>query len=56
MIQAESNLKLLHTSMLDMYKELEHIDMLSMGIKYQPYTVKPTVLCSAFWGFGSHMK
>ncbi len=26
----------------------EHIDMLSMGIQYQPYTVIPTVLSSVF--------
>jgi hypothetical protein len=31
---------------LDIYKVIEHIDMLSMGIQYQPYTVIPTLLGS----------
>ncbi len=41
MVEADSHLKLLPTSILDMYKAFEHIDMLSMGIQYQPYTVIP---------------
>jgi hypothetical protein len=32
MIEADSHLKLLPASMLDIYKVLEHIDMLSIGI------------------------
>ncbi len=32
MVEADSNIKLLPTSMLDMSKVFEHIDMLSMGI------------------------
>ncbi len=48
MVDADSNLKLLPTSKLDMYKVIEHIDMLSMGIQYQPYTVIPTLLGSDF--------
>ncbi len=31
MFEADSHLKLLATSMLDMYKVFEHIDMLSIG-------------------------
>jgi hypothetical protein len=31
MVEADSHLKLLPTSMLDMYKVFEHIDMLSIG-------------------------
>ena len=48
MVEAESHLKLLPTSILDMYKVIEHIDMLSMGIQYQSYTVIPTLLGSDF--------
>jgi hypothetical protein len=32
MVEADSYLKLLPASILDMYKASEHIDMLSMGI------------------------
>jgi hypothetical protein len=44
MVETYSHLKLLPTSILDMYKVFEHIDMLSMGMQYQPYTVIPTLL------------
>ncbi len=44
MVEADGHLKLLPTSLLDIYKVIEHIDMLSMGIQYQPYTVIPTLL------------
>jgi hypothetical protein len=44
MVEADSHLKLLPTSILDIYKVIEHIDMLSIGIQYQPYTVLPTLL------------
>ncbi len=43
MIEADSHLKLLPTSILDMHKVFEHIDMLSIGIQYHPYTVIPTL-------------
>ena len=33
MVEAEGHLKLLPTSTLDIYKEFEHIDMLSIGIQ-----------------------
>jgi hypothetical protein len=33
MVEADSHLKLLPASMLDIYKVFEHIDILSMGIK-----------------------
>ncbi len=36
MVEADSQLKMLPTSISDIYKEFEHIDMLSMGIQYQP--------------------
>jgi hypothetical protein len=52
MIEADSYLKLLPTSILDIYKVFEHIDMLSMGIQYQPYTVITTLLCSDFGALG----
>ncbi len=48
MVDADSHLKLLPTSKLDMYKVIEHIDMPSMGIQYQLYTVIPTLLGSDF--------
>jgi hypothetical protein len=44
MVDADSHLKLLPKSILDMYKVFKHIDMLSIGIIwYQPYTVVPTL-------------
>jgi hypothetical protein len=46
MVEADSHLKLLPTSILDIYKMIAQIDLLSMGIKYQPYTVIPTLLGS----------
>jgi hypothetical protein len=33
MVEADSHLKLLPTSILDTYKSFEHIDMLSIGIQ-----------------------
>jgi hypothetical protein len=39
MVEADSNLKLLPTSIFNIYKVFEHIDMLSIGIQQQPYTV-----------------
>jgi hypothetical protein len=33
MVEADSYLKLLPTSILDIYKVFEHIDMLSIGIR-----------------------
>jgi hypothetical protein len=48
MVEADSHLKLLPTSKLDVYKVFEHIDMLSMGIQYQPYKVLLTILDSDF--------
>jgi hypothetical protein len=52
MVDADSHLKLLFTSILDTYKVIEQIDMLSMGIQYQPYTVIPTLLGSDFGALG----
>jgi hypothetical protein len=52
MVDAESHLKLLPTSILDTYKVIEHIDILSMDIQYQPYTVIPTLLGSDFGVLG----
>jgi hypothetical protein len=48
MVEADSHLKLHPVSILDNYKVFKHIDMLSMGILYQPYPVSPTAT-----GFGS---
>jgi hypothetical protein len=38
MFEADSHLKLLPTSILDIYKVFEQIDMLSIGIQYQRLT------------------
>jgi hypothetical protein len=48
MVEADSHLKLLSTSILDIYNVFEHIDMLSIGIQQQPFTVIPTLLGSDF--------
>jgi hypothetical protein len=52
MVEADSHLKLLPTSILDIYKVFEHIDMLSMGIQCQLYIVIPTLLGSDFGVLG----
>jgi hypothetical protein len=52
MVEADSHLRLLPTSILDIFKMIEHIDMLSMGIQYQPYAVIPTVIGSDFGVLG----
>jgi hypothetical protein len=52
MVEADIPLKLLPTSVLDVYKVFEHIDMLTIGIQYQPYTVIPTQLGSDFGALG----
>jgi hypothetical protein len=48
MVEADSHLKLLPTSIFDIYKVFEHIDMLSIGIWLQPYIVIPTLISSDF--------
>jgi hypothetical protein len=48
MVEANSHLKLLPSSILDIYKVFERIDMLFIGIGWQPYTVILTVLGSDF--------
>jgi hypothetical protein len=53
MVEADSHLKLLFTSILDIFKVSEHIDMLSTGMQYQPYTDTHPLLGSAFGGSGS---
>ncbi len=52
MFEDDSHIKLLPTSILDMYKVFEHINMLSIGIQYHPYTVIP-ILLSLDLGSGS---
>ncbi len=47
-VKANSLLKLLPASTLDICKVFEHIDMLSMGIQQQLQTVIPTLLGSDF--------
>jgi hypothetical protein len=53
MVEADSHIKLLSTSILDIYKVFEHIDMLSMGMQYQPNTVIPTLSGSDFGALGN---
>ncbi len=55
MVEADGHLKLLLTSILDMCKVLEHIDVLSMGIQYHPYTVIPTLLLGSDFGVLGHL-
>ena len=51
--EADSHLNLFPPSILDIYKVFEHIDMLSIGIRQQPYTViLPTLLGSDFGDLG----
>jgi hypothetical protein len=52
MVDADSHLKPLPTSILDTYNVIEHIEMLSMGIECPPYTVIPTLLGSDFEALG----
>ncbi len=52
MFEADNNLKMLTTSISDIYRMFEHIGMLSIGIQYHPYTVIPTLgLLSLDLGF-----
>jgi hypothetical protein len=48
MVEANSHLKLFPTSILHVYKVIEDIDMLTIGIKQQQYIVLPTILGSNF--------
>ena len=50
MAEADSHLKPLPPSILNIYKVFERIDMLSKGIQLQPYTVIPTILGSDLGG------
>ena len=52
MVEADIHLKQLPTSILDICKVFQHIDMLSIGIWKQSYTVLPTQLGSDFGALG----
>jgi hypothetical protein len=52
MVEADRHIRLLPAPILDIYKIFGHIDMLSMGLQYQPYTVTPTLLGSNFGVLG----
>ncbi len=54
-VEADGHLKLLPTSILYMFKVFEHIDMLSINIQYQPYTVIPTLLLGSDFGVLGHL-
>ncbi len=54
-VEADSHLKLLPTSILDMHTVFGHIDMLSIGILYQPKTVIPTLLLGSDFGVLGHL-
>ncbi len=53
-VEAGSQLKLVPTSILDIYKVFERIDMLYIGIHQQPYTVVP-ILDGSDFGVLSHL-
>ncbi len=55
MVEADIHLKLLPTSILHIYKVFEHIDILSMGIQYHPYTVISTLLLGSDFGVLGHL-
>jgi hypothetical protein len=52
MVEADSQLKLLPASILDIHNVLEHINRLFTGIGWQPYRVIPTLLGSDFGVLG----
>jgi hypothetical protein len=52
MVDADSHHKLIPTSILDTWNVIEHINMLSMGIQYHPYTGIRTLLGSDFGVLG----
>jgi hypothetical protein len=54
-LEADSHLILLLASILDICKVFEHIDILSIGIEYQPYTDLVTSLFGSFLGVLGHM-
>ncbi len=53
-VEAHGHLKLLPTSIFNMYKVFEHIDMLSICLQYQPYTVIPTLFLGSDFGVLGH--
>ncbi len=55
MVEAASHQKLLLTSILDIYKVFDQFNMLSMCIKYQPYTAIPTLLLGSDVGVLGHL-
>ncbi len=44
MVEADGHLKLLPTSILDIYKVFEYIDMLSIGTQYKVDVTDPKIL------------
>ena len=52
MVEVGILFKLLPVSIWDMYRAFEHIDMLSIGLWQQQYSVIPSVLCSDFGDLG----
>ena len=54
MVDADSHFKPLLPSLLNIYKIVEHIEILSTGIQFQSYTVIPTILLCDFGVLG-HM-
>jgi len=52
MVEADSPFKQIPTSILDTYKVIELIDMLSISIGWEPFTViHPTLLQAQILGF-----
>jgi hypothetical protein len=55
MVDTDGHLKLLPTSILDMYNMFEHIDMLYMGIQYHSYTDILTLHLGSDFGVLGHL-
>jgi hypothetical protein len=55
MVEPDCHLKLLPTSILDMCKVLELINVLSTCMKHQPETVMPTLLLGSDYGVLGHL-
>ncbi len=53
MVEADGHLKLLPTSILDIYKVFEHIDMLYRHMVVASHRFTPPTTWIRFWGSGS---
>ena len=49
MVEADSHLKLLPASILDIFKVFGHVDMLSIGIWYSKWALPNCCVCFAYY-------